>query len=62
MINSFSGSLLQVIASDPMLASMINFSRKRACHGQSILCPFSHFCYASSSENLPLFVFACLHI
>lgn len=55
MINSFSRWLFQVIASDPTLTSMINFLRKRAYHGQNILCSLSYFCYALSSENLHLF-------
>lgn len=38
-----------------MLAFAIKLSRKKAYHGQSILCPCSHFCYASSSEKYLLF-------
>lgn len=55
MINSFPRSWFCVIASDPMVVSVVNFSRRKAYGRQSILCPFSHFCYASSSDNFSLF-------
>lgn len=55
MINSFLRSWFCVIASDPMVVSVVYFSGRKVYCGQSILCPFSHFHYASPSDNFSLF-------